>query len=68
MPGTRLTASFPRSAWECRLRRSASPLLFAPRSRARSKSGYVDDPTHWRYSSARNYAWMESLLPVTIDW
>jgi putative transposase len=32
------------------------------------KRGYVDDPTHWRYSSARNYARMESLVPVTTDW
>jgi REP element-mobilizing transposase RayT len=29
------------------------------------KRGYVDDPTHWRYSSARNYAGMEGLIPVT---
>lgn len=32
------------------------------------KRGYVDDPTHWRYSSARNYAGLESLLPVRTDW
>jgi REP element-mobilizing transposase RayT len=32
------------------------------------KRGYVDDPTHWRYSSARNYAGMPGLIPVTIDW
>jgi REP element-mobilizing transposase RayT len=32
------------------------------------KRGYVDDPTHWRYSSARNYAGMPSLVSVTIDW
>jgi REP element-mobilizing transposase RayT len=32
------------------------------------KPGYVDDPTHWRYSSARNYAGMPSLVSVTIDW
>jgi putative transposase len=32
------------------------------------KRGYVDEPTHWRYSSARNYANMESLLPVFTDW
>jgi REP element-mobilizing transposase RayT len=32
------------------------------------KRGYVSDPTHWRYSSARNYAGIESLVPVTTDW
>jgi putative transposase len=32
------------------------------------KRGYVSDPTHWRYSSARNYAKIESLVSVTIDW
>ncbi len=32
------------------------------------KRGYVDEPIHWRYSSARNYANMESLLPVFTDW
>ena len=26
------------------------------------KRGYVSDPRHWRYSSARNYARMESLV------
>jgi putative transposase len=30
--------------------------------------GYVDDPIHWRYSSARNYAGQEGLIPVTVDW
>lgn len=29
------------------------------------KRGYVDDPLHWRYSSARNYAGREGLLDVT---
>ncbi len=32
------------------------------------KRGYVDDPTHWRYSSARNYAGMPGLIPVSCDW
>ena len=32
------------------------------------KRGYVGDPAHWRYSSARNYARMESLISVTTDW
>jgi REP element-mobilizing transposase RayT len=32
------------------------------------KRGYVDDPTHWRYSSARNYAGMPGLLEVTTEW
>ena len=29
------------------------------------KRGYVDEPEHWRYSSARNYAGLEGLLEVT---
>ncbi|MCP4252332.1 MAG: transposase [Candidatus Scalindua sp.] len=32
------------------------------------KRGYVDDPIHWRYSSARNYAEQESLLEVCTEW
>ena len=34
------------------------------------KRGYVDDPVHWRYSSARNYANKEEegLLPVFTEW
>ena len=30
--------------------------------------GFVDDPTHWRYSSARNYAGQAGLVPVTTTW
>jgi len=30
--------------------------------------GYVDDPMHWRYSSARNYGGQVGLVPVTTDW
>ncbi len=30
--------------------------------------GYVDDPSHWRYSSARNYAGQVGLLEVAMDW
>lgn len=30
------------------------------------KRGYVDCPEDWRYSSARNYASMKSLIPVTL--
>jgi len=30
--------------------------------------GYVDDPTHWRYSSARNYAGLQALFPVRTEW
>jgi putative transposase len=30
--------------------------------------GYVDDPTHWRHSSARNYAGLPGLFPVKTDW
>ena len=32
------------------------------------KRGYVDDPTHWRYSSARNYQGMAGLIDVVTDW
>ncbi len=32
------------------------------------KRGYVDDPLHWRYSSARNYAGQEGLIDVVTDW
>ena len=32
------------------------------------KKGYVDDPTHWRYSSARNYAGLAGILDVTKVW
>ena len=30
--------------------------------------GYVDDPTHWRYSSARNYNEEPGLLEVVKEW
>ena len=30
--------------------------------------GYVDDPLHWRYSSARNYAGSPGLIDVVTDW
>ncbi len=32
------------------------------------KRGWVDDPVHWCYSSARNYADMPGLLEVQTDW
>jgi REP element-mobilizing transposase RayT len=32
------------------------------------KRGYVDDPAHWRYSSARNYAGLPGLTHVITDW
>ncbi len=32
------------------------------------KRGYVDDPTHWRYSSARNYGGQVGLLGVQTKW
>jgi hypothetical protein len=28
------------------------------------KRGYVDEPEHWRYSSARNYAGRKGLVDV----
>ena len=32
------------------------------------KRGYVDDPVHWRYSSARNYAKMPGLIEIETNW
>jgi REP element-mobilizing transposase RayT len=32
------------------------------------KRGYVGEPEHWRYSSARNYAGMAGLIEVATDW
>jgi REP element-mobilizing transposase RayT len=32
------------------------------------KRGYVDDPVHWRCSSARNYAGLPGLVDVITDW
>ena len=32
------------------------------------KRGYVDQPEHWRYSSARNYAGEEGLIEVIRAW
>jgi putative transposase len=32
------------------------------------RRGYVDDPVHWRYSSARNYAGLPGLITVKTDW
>ncbi len=32
------------------------------------KRGYVDDPLHWRYSSARDYAGRAGLVEVVMDW
>jgi putative transposase len=32
------------------------------------RRGYVDDPAHWRYSSARNYAGQKGLIDVITDW
>ena len=32
------------------------------------KRGYVDEPEHWRRSSARNYAGREGLMEVFTDW
>jgi REP element-mobilizing transposase RayT len=32
------------------------------------RRGYVDEPIHWRYSSARNYEGMSGLLDVTTEW
>ena len=32
------------------------------------RRGYVDDPCHWRYSSARNYEGKQGLVNVLIEW
>jgi REP element-mobilizing transposase RayT len=32
------------------------------------KRGYIADPTHWRYSSARNYAGLSSLIDIDSNW
>ena len=32
------------------------------------RRGDVDDPTHWRYSSARSYAGQPGLIDVCLDW
>jgi REP element-mobilizing transposase RayT len=32
------------------------------------KRGYVDEPEHWRWSSARNYAGREGLIEVFTGW
>jgi REP element-mobilizing transposase RayT len=32
------------------------------------RRGYVDDPVHWRYTSARNYAGLPGLIDVITDW
>ena len=32
------------------------------------RRGYVSEQTHWRYSSARNYARLEALVSVTTEW
>jgi len=32
------------------------------------KRGCMDDPIHWRYSSARNYARLPGLVDVVTDW
>ena len=32
------------------------------------RRGYVADPTHWRYSSARSYAGQPGLIDVSVDW
>jgi len=32
------------------------------------RRGYVDEPVHWRYSSARNYNGLPGLLEVITDW
>ena len=32
------------------------------------KRGYVDDPLHWRWSSARNYARQPGLIDIVTDW
>ena len=32
------------------------------------KRGYVDEPVHWRYSSARNYAGGQGMFEISQIW
>ncbi len=32
------------------------------------RRGYVDEPKHWRYSSAGDYEGLKGLLDVETDW
>nr|WP_238388679.1 transposase [Roseimaritima ulvae] len=32
------------------------------------RRGFVDDPIHWRYCSARNYAQLPGIIDVCTDW
>jgi len=32
------------------------------------KRGYIEQPEHWRYSSARDYVGVDGLLPVDKSW
>jgi REP-associated tyrosine transposase len=32
------------------------------------RRGYIDDPTHWIYSSAKNYDGQSGLMDVIVDW
>jgi putative transposase len=32
------------------------------------RRGYIEEPTHWRYSSARDYAGQKGLIDVVTDW
>jgi len=32
------------------------------------RRGYVDDPIHWRYSSARNYAGCDGIFEISTEW
>jgi REP element-mobilizing transposase RayT len=32
------------------------------------RRGYVEEPEHWRYSSARNYAGLQGMLEVCKEW
>ena len=34
----------------------------------RLRRGYIDDPLHWRYSSARCYAGQPAVIDVCVDW
>ena len=32
------------------------------------RRGYIDDPSHWRYSSTRNYLTGSGLIPICTEW
>jgi REP element-mobilizing transposase RayT len=48
---------------EATLRQKVDYIHFNPVRR-----GYVKEPEHWRYSSARNYAGLDAVLDICTEW